>query len=236
MKRLLLFSLFFTFLASYKIVFPQITLNQVLDYQFDAMKQDKFNKLKTITIIYDVVKNNKNGTLKMIFKRNDKLRIEEVFNNVKTVKAYNGLAGWEQLTDTSKPRLLEGKQLEEIKFMADLDGYFFCWREKNHELKLIGKEKLNGENVFKILCTKKNGDNADLYLNTKTFLLTKAVQHINMNGKIVTNETNYEKYRKVNGIPFPYQLSLINNGVIENQKVKSITLDEKIPDSIFNMP
>ena len=212
------------------------SLDQIIDMHFDAAKQDKFNKLKTITITYQVTIGNRQGTVNEFHKRNSKLRIEEHFGNKTTVKGYDGKIGWQINPDNPKPIKLSGKDLEKIKFLADLDGYFYCWRNKGHKLKLLGEEKLRNIEVYKIECTKTNGDEAELYLDAKKYLLVKSIQKIKEDGKINTEETIIDNYKIVNGIPFPSKFEVKSNGNIKMETVKDIKLDSELPDSLFTAP
>ena len=192
--------------------------------------------MKTIIINSKITKGNKTGFQKVFHKRKGKIRIERTFNKQTTITAYDGKMGWEILPGDSIAHLLKGKRLEEIKFEADLDGYFFCWREKSHHLELKGTMTLNREKVFNILCTKGNGDNADLYMDAKTYFLIKTIQRIKNNGQENVKETLLSNYKKVEEIPFPFKYEIISDNVKEIQNVEKIMLDEKIPDEIFAIP
>jgi hypothetical protein len=212
------------------------TLNEIIDLHFDAAKQDKFNKLETIITTAKISQGDLSGLQKIFHKRRGKIRIERTINKQTTITAYDGKIGWEILPGDSTAHLLNGRKLEEIKFEADLDGYFFCWREKSHHLELKGLTKEDGKKVFNILCTKDNGDNADLYMDAKTYLLIKTIQRIGENGAQNIKETLISNYKNVGGIPFPYRYVIISNNVKEIQTVEKILLDEKISDEIFTMP
>ncbi len=220
--------------ASYLTLNAQ-TLNQILDLHFDAVKQDKFNKVETIIIKSKITDGKLRGVMTVYHKRNGKLRIERTLGDKSLVTIYGGTGGWKILPDSSKPVPVTGKALEELEFRADLDGYFFCWREKGHKLQLIDEEKLEGKPVYKILCKKDNGDEADLFIDAKNYLLVRSVQRLKENGKTNTVETNISGFKRVEGIQFPFKYEITTGNNTEVQNVQSIKLNTELPDSLFTV-
>ena len=222
------------------IILPSInvsaqTLSQLIDLHFDAVKQDKYNKLTTIITESDIVIGKQKGTLTVVHKRQNKMRKEMKIAGNTTVTAYDGIHAWKQI-NKEKPQLITGSEFDEVKFQADMDGYFFCWREKDHKLTLLGEDKLSRKDVFKIKCEKENGDNADLYLDSKSYLLVRTVQRMNRAGKTVTTETDISGYKKIDGIPFPRKYEIKSGDSVEIRNVRDIILNKEVPDSVFTLP
>ncbi len=234
MKKTVLF-LFAAFLILPAHEISAQTLNQLIDLNFDAVKQDKYNKLTSIITTCDIKLDKQKGTLTVIHKRQNKIRKEMKIGGKTTITAYDGIHAWKQVNN-GKPQFITGPQFENIKFQADLDGYFFCWREKNHTLSLEGKDNIHGSPVFKIKCEKENGDNADLYLDSKSYLLVRTVQRMNRAGKIVMTETDISDYKKIDGIPFPHKYEIKSGGSVEIRNIRDIKLNKEVPDSVFTVP
>ena len=126
MKKLLCTIIIFITIPFFYNIFPQ-SLTEIIDLHFDAVKQDKFNKIKTMVITSEIIQMNGKIAVKTYFKRPDKMRMEVKENGKIKVTAYDGNIAWCIDPDATgiAPRELTGAALDETKFMADLDGYFF---------------------------------------------------------------------------------------------------------------
>lgn len=212
--------------AFYGLLLSQ-NLNEIIDYHFDAVKQDKFNQIKTMVIEADLSGAAGSGKLVVYHKRPAKLRIEQIIASKKTCTIYDG-ENCIQVTDGDSA-LLSGAVLEDVKFMADLDGYFFCYREKSHDLTFDGTLNEGKKRYFKVVCTKPGGDTTEIFLNTGTYLIEKTVQRREGLLKV----TRMDNYKPVNGILFPHKIITVENGTERIQTVKKIVLDSEIPDISF---
>jgi outer membrane lipoprotein-sorting protein len=248
MKRVFFFLAAVFFLFSVQAASQ--SLNEIIDLQFDAVKQDKFNKLQTIIKKITIKEGSISTPMIIYHKRPNKIRIESGETGNKNITTYNGKTGWsfsKEIGDTA-PQTLTGRALEEIKFMADLDGYFFCYRERGHDLELIGTEKVGGKNTFKIRCTKPTGDEALLYLDAKTYLLTKTIQRLKDEDVVHEKETIIGDYKSVEGIPMPFKFQISERsfpkessigkegGKTVTQLITNIELNKELPDLLFDIP
>lgn len=205
------------------------TLDEIIDYHFDAVNQDKFNQTKTIFIDSDLNSPNGKGNILISHKRPNKLKIEQTINQQTVTTIFDGencsvISGG----DTND---LAGRELEEIKFTAELDGYFFCYREKARDLKYIGEFVEGGKKFYQITCAEPNGDTTNIFIDSKTYLINKTIQH----KKGIIKETRMEKYKKIDGISFPHKLTIMENGKIKTQSVKKIKLNEELDDKLFTV-
>jgi len=205
------------------------TLDEIIDYHFDAVNQDKFNQTKTIIIESDLNLSDGKGKILIFHKRPNKLRIEQTINQRTLLTLFDGvncfvISG----VDTNN---LIGKDLEEIKSAADLDGYFFCYREKARDLKYIGEFSEGGKKFYQINCTEISGDTTNIFIDSKSYLIAKTIQH--KNGTI--KETGMENYKKIEDISFPHKLTTAENGKTKTQIVKKIKLNEELPEELFTL-
>lgn len=206
----------------------QNTVDEIIDYHFDAVKQDKFNKIKTMVITAEIVKHDGISYEKTIFKRPKMMRTEITENGITSIYCCDGSRGWKSTSGIQSE--LKGDKLKEIEFAADLDGYFYCYRERGHKLSLEGKETINGKACFKIKC-EINGEVTFVYLDTKNYFFAK-IDKMKESG---VYETLLSDYRKVNEIPLPFKFEINSPGYKEVKNVKSIVIDKEIPNSLFTM-
>jgi len=227
MKNLILLCILILFSISTSNA--QNTVDEIIDYHFDAVKQDKFNKIKTMVITAEIVKPEGTSYEKTIFKRPKMMRTEITEKGQVSVVAYDGSHGWKSGKGVNTK--ITGEELKEIEFAADLDGYFFCYRERGHKLSFEGKEKYMGKQYLKIKCEIES-DITHVYIDAKSYLFAK----IDKMKKSGVYETLLSDYRKVNEIPLPFKFEINSPGYNEVKNVKSIEIDKDIPDSLFTMP
>lgn len=231
MKTIFLFLIVLLFNLSF--IIPQ-TLDEIIDLQFDAVKQDKFNKVQTLQLEYKIKSGKDEGSLIIFHRRNNLMRIEKhtVEQNLNTLVKDKDVLQY----DLNSKSIIEVKPYEkdQLIFKADLDGYFFCYKEKQHNLELVGKEKVNKKDFYRIKCTKPNGDESNIYLDAKTYLIDRIIQSQKDGELIIETKTQYSDYKLYNGIPFPNKIRTEWGNFSEELKLSKIEFDLAFPDSIFS--
>lgn len=215
-------------------VFPQ-TLSELIDLHFDAVKQDKLNEIQTMLITSEIINMNGKIPVKTFFKRPDKMRMEITEEGKTKITAFDGKMAWCIDPDATglTPKELTGAALDETKFMANLDGYFFCYKERKHEITLIGKEKILNKDAFKIKCKISQDDSSFVYLDAKSYLIVKLTKPDQLKGD---KETYLSNYKKVAGVNFPFQFEIVEPHSRTFQVIKKIETGMDLPDSLFTMP
>ena len=232
MKRLLFIFIFITTIAF--CAFPQ-SLIELIDLHFDAVKQDQMNKIQSMLIKSELITMNGKIPVTTYLKRPNMLRVETVEDGKKKITAYDGKTGWcvDPGATGITPKELTGAKLDETKFLADMDGYFFCYKEKHREVTLEGKEKILNKDAFKIKCKISPIDSQYVFLDAKNFLIVKVVKPDAIKGD---KETYLSDYRKVNGANLPFKFEINEPHSRTFQIIKSIETGIDLPDSIFTMP
>ncbi|HKI78378.1 MAG TPA: hypothetical protein VKA26_07540 [Ignavibacteriaceae bacterium] len=216
----------------FSITMQAQTVDEIVDMHFDAVKQDLFNSVQTIIISSDISTPDGLIQQKIYYKRPDKMKIEEKKDGFTSIKSYDGNTGWfiSPADSILNPELLTGRELRDIKFMANLDGYFFCYRNKGYKISYEGTENVSGKEAYKMKCKTTPDDSTFIFVDTKTYLFSKIIK------PAINKATFISNYKKVNGIPFPYKFEIDQNGVKSTQVVRGIKLDVDLPDKEFQMP
>ncbi|GAB4300680.1 MAG: hypothetical protein Kow0098_28280 [Ignavibacteriaceae bacterium] len=210
-------------------------LYEIIDYHFDAVKQDKYNKLSGLVLTYEFKNNGETGKMIIFRKRNNKLRIEKITASDTIITIYNNGEAYRKTGSDSVIQKIDGREFEELKFAADMDGYFFCYREKEHKLELKGKEKLGNRDVFKIICVKPGGYEAVLYMDVQKYLLLETIHRFPEDDKIVEKHTRFENYKSVDGIPFPFREIVTINNETETRNLLDVKLN-LVPEDLLFIP
>jgi outer membrane lipoprotein-sorting protein len=171
-------------------------------------------------------------------KKPGRLRFEVVIQGMTIVQAVEGDTGWtiQPMTGKKDAERMTADDLKEIQDQADFEGPLVDYKKKGHKVELVGKEKVEGTDVYKLKVTKKNGDIETIYLDADAFLEIKS------EGKRVVRDAPVEfssttgDYKPVSGVMFPFSTEF----GIKGQKVKlsfaKIEVNAKVDDARFKMP
>ncbi len=236
MKKLVL--LFLGFIISVPLLQAQ-TLDEVLNKYFKASGTELLAKKKTIVVKGSA--NQMDMKLPMVIKvkRPNKFRMEMELQGQKMVTAFDGEHGWMIAPWMSPdPQDLAGKQLDQAKEQADMEGDLYNYKKKGHKATYMGKEELEGSEVYKIKLEKKNGDVQYYYIDTDVNLPVKVTTIAKQGGNEVKVDTYMSNYKTVDGITMPMSIQSKVEGTDQTQNINidSVAFDAELPDSIFVKP
>lgn len=176
----------------------------------------------------------------LIQKRPQLARLEFTVQGLTAVQAYDGNSAWQIMPFMGKkdPEAMSADETKEMEEMADIDGPLVDYKSKGHKVELLGKEKIEGTDAYKLKLTLKNGDVQTIYIDADSFLEIKEETKRTVRGSEQIFESAIGDYKEVNGIVFPFA---IENGVKGSQEKQKLTIEKielNVPadDAIFKMP
>ncbi len=173
-------------------------------------------------------------------KRTNKIRLEFTVQGLTGVQAYDGKMGWQIMPFTGKkdPEPTAGEDLKAAEEQADIDGPLVDYKAKGHQVELIGKEKVEGTDTYKLKITLKNGNVRYDYLDTDTHLQIKGESKRMVRGNEVELEESIGDYKPVGGVMFPHAFESGPKGSQQRQKiiVEKVELNPAIDDARFVIP
>lgn len=174
------------------------------------------------------------------WKRPNKLRLEFTFQGMTGVQAYDGQTGWMVMPfmGSSAPERMPDDQLAEIKDQADFDGELVNWKEKGHQVELVGKARVEGTDAYKLKVTKKNGDVSYVYLDAEYFLEIRGEGKRTLRGQELEFESSISDYKEVDGLLIPHAMSSKAKGMPGGQTLifSKVELNVPLDDALFAMP
>jgi hypothetical protein len=216
----------------------ELSLDKILDKFYKENAFDKLQKVKTIVMTGTITRNDL-MPYKITKMRPDKIRIDFELADLEAVQAYDGQIGWSTAPWTGNPKPVQMNEdaAGGMKIRADFDGILYKWKEKGHLALLIGKDTINGIEVYKIQISKKAGGKEYYFIGSKDFLLHKQLGSRVVRGQEVDLESFFRDYRKIEGIWFAYTNETRMGGqpysIVEFEKIElNLPVDEKI----FEMP
>jgi len=172
-------------------------------------------------------------------KRPNLLRAELTVQGQAIIQGYDGETAWliNPLTGSTDPQTLPEEQAKQIIEQADMDGHLFDYKEKGHTVELIGKEDMEGTEVFKLKVTLKDGDIRYDFLDAEYFVELKVTAKIVRQETEIEVDTYMSDYKEVGGLMIAHSMETRRGGTTVSQiTMDTIELDVEVDDSMFKMP
>ena len=177
----------------------------------------------------------------MEFKRPKMIRTEFTIQGMTGVQAYDGRSGWQIMPFMGKkePEPMSADDLKDVEEQADVEGELVDWKEKGHKVELLGKEKIEGTDAYRLRVTLKNGTVKTEWLDADSFLEIREESRRKIQGNEVEFVTNLGDYKEVGGLMVPHSFeSKAKGGTGSGQKVTLKTVEFNVPVDAarFKMP
>jgi outer membrane lipoprotein-sorting protein len=180
------------------------------------------------------------GPFVVELKRPLKMHMTLSVQNQSMVRVYDGTQGWANnpFAGKTNPDSMSDEDLRNISEEADFDGPLVDYRKKGNQLELVGKDKVEDKDVWRVKLTTKNGDVRYYLFDATSFLLLKWEGQRRAEGKQFPVESYFRDYRDVDGLKFSFQIDSGSSATDLTQKlvIDKIELNAQIPDSEFTKP
>ncbi|MGA2418688.1 MAG: hypothetical protein ABSG69_01280 [Candidatus Acidiferrum sp.] len=180
------------------------------------------------------------GPFSVEFVRPSKMHMEITINGQIIIRVYDGKSGWvlNPFSPNKDVQPMDADELLHISDEADFDGPLLDYQSKGNQIELLGKDELDGKQVFKLRLTTKIGDARTYFFDASTFLLMKWEGQRTTEGHEIPIETFFSDYREVNGLKFAFEIDSDSPGSAQQQKItiENIAIDAKIDNARFAKP
>jgi hypothetical protein len=171
----------------------------------------------------------------------DLLRTMFTVQGMTEIQAYDGSTGWQisPFEGRKDAELLGEDTLRGLVEDADFYGPLVDYKAKGNTVENLGHDTIDGDDVYRLKVTLKNGDIVYYYLDPDTFLEIRTEKLQFIRGSVRESFSNLGSYKRVGGIYFPFS---IERGTKQNPgEVSKITIDKieaniPAPASEFKMP
>jgi hypothetical protein len=158
-------------------------------------------------------------------------------------EAFNGERGWQwkgkgDPVDESPPATAA------LRHGVELPGKLFGLhelRERGHQIRLAGRETLDGIEYFALEVRLSDGYVTSLYVDPKTWLVTRRRDvrplHVDIDPTPTTIEARSSDFRSVSGVMFPFASADVDVGtgkVLESATVREIKLNPTFDQTSFD--
>jgi outer membrane lipoprotein-sorting protein len=174
-------------------------------------------------------------------KRPLKMHMQLTVENQTMIRIYDGKsAGWANNPFAGKMNLdvMNAEELKNISEEADFDGPLIDYKRKANQIALVGKDKVEDKEVWRIKLTTKNGDVRYYSFDSTSFLLLKWEGKRKYEDKELPVESFFHDYRDVDGVKFAFEIDSGSSASEITQKIAidKIELNTEMDDSGFAKP
>lgn len=225
-------------IAASKLTAQDLNLEQILEKHYKAAGLDNLQNVKTI-IISGTITTNVIMPIKYFKVRPNKYRMERDVADITGLWIFDGQNGWTTApwTDNPNPQVATGAALTDLQLQADFDGSIYNWKAKGHKAELVGVEKSDGSNVYRIKLIRNDGGIEYYLINANSFLLLKKISYKNNQGKNVEVENVFSDYRCIAGVMFAFDIVSNLDGQPSSEIIyETVDLNQPVDDEIFVMP
>ncbi len=217
------------------------TVDEIVQKYAKAMGgADKIEAIKTLKLEGKFMRQGMEAPLTMWAKHPNMIKMEIDIGGQKMITAYDGKTGWmiNPFSGSTEPSEMSKEQTENMSGSADMvNDPLVDYKKKGHKIELIGKEDMEGTEVFKLKLTKKNNKVSTLYLDTENCIILKTSETRKMAGQEIKNDVLFGDYKPVAGVMMPHSLETYAN----DQSIGALTIDSfepniKLEDDLFKMP
>jgi len=174
------------------------------------------------------------------WKKPGMVRLEFTIQGMTGVQAYDGTTGWSLMPFMGKPEAekMSEEDMSHIQEQADWDGPLVDYKGKGHQVELVGKESVEGTEVYKLKVTKKNGEVVFELLDADAYLEIKEQGKRTMRGQEIEFETSMGDYKDVAGLMLAHSIESKAKGMPQSQQLTfdKFEINIDVPDDTFKMP
>jgi outer membrane lipoprotein-sorting protein len=200
---------------------------------------DKLAALKTIRMSLEmaVMGNALSATTTVASGKGSRTEIDAMGQTI--TQAFDGTKGWmiNPMMGSSDPQELPSEMNSSMADQIDLGGDLNNYAAKGLTVELVGKEKLEGKDVYVLRVIKKDGSTNTHYIDASTYQDIKTVVKAKVQGQDIEAETFLGDYQTVDGYTFPGTTETTNPqaGRIKIKTTK-IEINPTVDEMMFKMP
>ena len=232
----------FILLATSIATFAQ-TADEIVAKHIEAMGgAEKWKALKAVEMVNKFSVQGMDLEQKVLIVNGKSLRTYLAVMGQEIISVVDGETGWAQspamMGGTGEPEDMPGALIKESRKQVNLGGSLLNYKETGGSVELVGKEKLDGVDVYHLKLTEKGGDISNLFLSTSNYYILKAAGKRNVQGKDVEAEVSYSNFKQIDGLTFHHTMEVPNPmaGGTMTIDIDSIKINPTVNESIFKKP
>ncbi len=175
-------------------------------------------------------------------KRPNKTRFELMTMNQRSVRVFDGTHGWKMRPERGGSPDVQAFTPQELKFARDaqvIDGPLIDSAAKGNTVRLLGAEKIEGRNAYRVDVHLASGEHQTLWIDAETFLEVRLDRmSFSSSGMPGMATVFYRNYQTVEGLQIPSMLEIGTGSGKQPDRmfIEKISLNETLGDRTFDRP
>lgn len=207
------------------------TVDEIVAKHVAAMGgMDKLNALKTVKMEGNLSVQGTDVAITMTKKHQEGVRMDMEIMGSSNYQLANKTKGWVYMPimGQTEPTEMTPEQFAGINSQFDLHGSLVNYKAKGIALELVGTEKVEGNDAFKIKVTR-DTKVSHIFVDAKTFFVVKSTSKaVGPEGEMEV-ESGFADYKQnADGFWFPYSLTNANGTIIFDKITTNIEVDNKL--------
>ena len=230
------------FLAAAFVAFVSVgayaqTVDEIVDKHIAAMGgADKLKNVKTLAVDRTLAVQSMEIPTKTLIVVGKALRTESSVMGNSMIQVVDGTTGWMirpvMMQGTGEPEDMPAEMVQQQIGQLDPFGPLFNYKDKGNKIELVGKEKVEKSDAYRLKITTKDGQVMEEFIDATTFMLTKL--KATMQGQ--EGEISFSDYKEVEGIKFANTMDMTSQMGALTFVTTKIAINGAIDDSIFKKP
>jgi len=241
MKRLMMFSFIgFLFLSLVSVGSFAQTVDEILEKMIEAQGGRKALEAINSTTLrgsMQIVSMNITGSLTMVQKEPDRVRLDAEMMGMTFTQAYDGTTAWFTNPQTGATQEMPEKQVKYFKKQALGRDVLLNPKKLGIAYKFKGKEKINDKEYLVLEQIHPDDYTVTIYVDPQTYLTYKSkALTLNQVEAEVEADSITSDYKKVEGIMVPHSITTFQDGQeFMRMTITEITFNSDMEDSFFKM-
>jgi hypothetical protein len=170
-----------------------------------------------------------------------KMHMQLTIQNQTMLRVYDGQSqGWANnpFAGKTNPEPMSEDELKNISEESDFDGPLVDYKSKGNQLELVGKDKVNDKDAWRLKLTTRNGEVRFYLFDADSFHLLKWEGQRKYEGKELPVQSFFSDYRDVGGMKFAFAIDSGSSATEIAQKIRieKIELNPDLNEAEFAKP
>jgi Rieske Fe-S protein len=174
-------------------------------------------------------------------KKPNGMLMEMTIQGMTMKQGYDGTTAWmiNPFQGNKNAEKMPKEQEKYMKEQAEIEGQLVNYKEKGSTVELLGKEDMEGSEVYKIKLTDKDGDVTTYYLDASSYLVLKQESKRKIKEKEISSTITMGNYKSIDGYMVPHSVEIKSSNEqmgTQNVIIEKVEMNTPVEDNIFAMP
>lgn len=194
--------------------------------------EDKWKTLKTVKMAGAMSMQGMELPISVTQVHDKAMRMDLTIAGTSNYQIITKTEGWSYfpIQQQPKPEPMTADQLKMTQDQLDIQGELVDYKAKGSKIELVGKDDMEGTEVYKLKLTTKDGKEKTMFFDASNYYLIKESEKVEADGQEIETAVTYSNFQKLpEGLVFPMTVETGNGPMT----IKTVEINPKVDESIF---